>query len=253
MSPTVVAIVVFACTLGGTLFGQYLRTVLPADHLDDASKDTVTLGIGLVATMTALVLGLVTASAKSSFDEVDAAVKHTAMDLLTVDRLLARYGLETADIRDTLRRAVGMRIDTIWPAHSEPVRLDPMQLGTTGFERLVDGIRTLTPANELQRSLQARAQDLAETLLQTRWMVVASGGTSVPLPFLVVLLFWLAITFASFGLFAPRNATVFVVLLVCAISVASAVFLILEMDGPFDGVLTVSSDPLRFAHEHLGR
>src|SRR6185295_1937458 len=99
MNPTVVGMVVFACTLGGALVGHWLRTTLPEHYLDDESKDTVKLGIGLVATMTALVLGLVTASAKSSFDAVDTAVKRTATDILAIDRLLARYGSETGELR----------------------------------------------------------------------------------------------------------------------------------------------------------
>jgi len=247
--------IVFASTLGGALVGNWLRTTLPEHHLNDQSRDTVKLGIGLIATMTALVLGLVTASAKSSFDAVDTAVKHTAMDILTLDRLLARYGPETGEIRGALQHALASRIDMIWPqSSSRPVHLDPIRSGAASeVEKLADGIRGLTPRDDSQRSLQSRALDLAEALLQARWLYFAGGGTSVPLPFLVVLLFWLMITFASFGLFAPRNATVLVVLFVCALSVGSAVFLILEMDGPFDGLLKVSADPLRYAHAHLNQ
>ena len=80
-----------------------------------------------------------------------------------------------------------------------------------------------------------------------------SDGSSVPLPFLVVLLFWLTLTFACFGLFAPRNATVITVLFVCALSVGGAVFLIAEMDGPFDGLLKVSAEPLRYTIAHLNQ
>jgi hypothetical protein len=97
------------------------------------------------------------------------------------------------------------------------------------------------------------ALDLAEELLQTRWLGTESVGVSIPLPFLVVLTFWLIIIFASFGLFAPRNATVLTSLFVCALSVAAAVFLVLEMDEPFDGVLTVSSEPMRYALAHLNQ
>ena len=111
----------------------------------------------------------------------------------------------------------------------------------------MDAIRGLAPRDDSQRALQSRALDLAEALLQARWLVFAGGGTSVPLPFLVVLLFWLTITFTSFGLFAPRNATVLAVLFVCAVSVASAVFLILEMDGPFDGSAPVPAACVRAA------
>jgi hypothetical protein len=141
----------------------------------------------------------------------------------------------------------------IWPqSSSRPAPLEP-SVAASGVEGLADAIRGLTPRDDSQRSLQSRALDLAEALLQVRWLVFAGGGTSVPLPFLVVLLFWLTITFASFGLFAPRNAMVLAVLFVCAVSVGSAVFLILELDGPFDGLLRVSADPLRYAHAHLNQ
>jgi hypothetical protein len=253
VNPTVVGTIVFVSTLGGALGGYWLRATLPEHHLNDESKHTVKLCIGLIATITALVLGLVTASAKSSFDGVDTAVKHTATDILTLDRLLARYGPETGEIRGALQHAVANIIHTTWPqSSSSAARLEP-SVGTSGVEGLADAIANLTPRDNSQRSLQSRALDLAEALLQVRWLVFAGGGRSVPLPFLVVILFWLTITFGSFGLFAPRNTTVLAVLFVCALSVGSAVFLILEMDGPFDGVLKVSADPLRYAHAHLNQ
>ena len=252
MNPTLVGLIVFACTLGGALVGNRLRFTLPEHHLNDESRDTVKSGIALVATMTALVLGLVIASAKSSFDAVNTAVKHAAVDVLTLDRLLARYGPETGEIRGALQHAVASQIDMIWPqSSSRPARLEP--LAAWRAEGLADAIRGLTPRDESQRSLQSRALELAEARLQARWVVVASSGTSVPLPFLVALLFWLTTAFASFGLFAPRNATVFAVLAVCALSVGVAVFLILEMDSPFDGLLKISADPLRYAHAHLNQ
>src|SRR5512137_587246 len=115
MSPTIVGIIVFACTFGGMLLGMRLQKTLPGHHLDGESKDTVKVGIGLIATMTALVLGLVTASAKSSYDGVNSAVKKAAVDVLALDRVLARYGSETEEIRKGLQRAIGARIDMIWP------------------------------------------------------------------------------------------------------------------------------------------
>ena len=252
MHPILIGTIVFVCTFGGALLGMWARTVLPAGHLDDASKDTMKLGIGLVATMSALVLGLVTASAKSSFDAVDTAVKNAALDILTLDRLLARYGPESADLRNHMQQMVAARIELIWPTDAPPATLE-LTKAPAQVERLADGIRALTPHTDAQRALQARAQELAETILRVRWLVSSSTVTSVPLPFLTVLLFWLVITFASFGLFAPRNGTVVAVLVVCALSVAAAVFLVLEMDGPFSGVLKVSPEPLRYAYAHLNQ
>ena len=255
MNPTIIGMIVFACTFAGALFGMWLRTILPEHHVNAESRDTIKLAMGLIATMTALLLSLVTASAKSSFDTVNTAVKQTSMDLLTLDRLLARYGPETGEIRRALRDAIANRIDMIWPqSSSRPARLEPIGSGVaSGVERLADGIRGLTPRDDSQRALQSRAQNMAEVLLQARWIVFAVGGTSVPLPFLVVLVFWLTITFGSFGLLAPRHPTMLVVLFACALSVGSAVFLILELDGPFDGLLRVSADPLRYALAHFNQ
>ena len=253
MNPTLVGTIVFACTLGGVLLGMWLRAMLPEQHLTNESRDTVRLGAGLIATMTALVLGLVTASAKSSFDTMSATVKTTAVDILTLDRFLARYGSETREIRGTLQDVIANRVDMIWPeGSSRPTVVDPLGTAATA-EGIADRVRSLTPRDDSQRALQSHALALIESVLRTRWLVYASGGSSIPLPFLVVLLFWLTLTFASFGLFAPRNATVITVLFVCALSVGGAVFLIAEMDGPFDGVLKVSAEPLRYTIAHLNQ
>jgi hypothetical protein len=254
VNPTLVGLTTFACTLAAALLGMWLRPALPVHHLSEESRDTMKLGIGLIATMTALVLGLVTASAKNSFDTVDTALRHAAMDILTLDRLLARYGPETADLRATLKRITGLRIRMMWPERgAEPAQFDPPEAVAAEVEGVADHVRRLSPRDDAQRSLQGRALDLVEALLKTRWLASASGGTSVPPLFLTILLCWLTITFATFGVFAPRNATVLAVLVLCALSVSSALFLILEMDGPFDGVLVVSSDSLRYAHAHLNR
>ena len=252
MNPTIAGLIVFACTFAGALFGFWLQTRVQ-HHLDADSRDAVKTGIGLVSTMTALILGLVTASAKSSFDEVNLAVESGARDVLTLDRLLARYGPETRELREDFKDAVERRIDMVWPqGSSRPAQLDPSRLSSDA-EGLAERIRALTPRDESQRWLQARAGEAAEKLLQARWVAFADSEASVPGPFLGVMLFWLTITFVSFGLLATRNATVVTVLFVCAVSVGSALFLILEMDGPFQGLLSVSGDPLRFAYAHINQ
>jgi hypothetical protein len=250
---------VFAFILGGVLFGVFIRSVLPEGHLSDESKFVMKLGIGLIATMTALVLGLVTASAKSSFDTHDQAVKHAAIDILTLDRILARYGPETKEIRSSFRRIVAARHDAIWPpltsGTSPPARpdiIDPFE-ATAAIEGVADQIGALTPQNDAQRWLQTRAKNTIEELMKTRWMVVGTGNVSIPLPFLVAIVFWLAVIFAIFGMFAPRNATVLTALFLCALSVSIAVFLIMEMDRPFDGIIKVSDAPIRYVLSHMGQ
>jgi hypothetical protein len=255
MNGTVIGIIVLACTFGGALIGLFLRKALPGHHLDSDSRDTIKVGIGLIATMTALLLGLVTASAKSSFDAMDTTVKQTAIQILTLDRLLARYGPETNEIRQGLKQGVGARIDMIWPQDSsKPVSVNPMPSGLAPMaERLTDAIRSLKAKDDAQRALQSRAVDTAETLLQVRWMALAGAENSIPLPFLVILVFWLTIVFVSFGLFAPPNATVIAALFVCSASVAAALFLVLEMESPLTGFIQVSPDPLRYALSALGK
>lgn len=211
------------------------------------------LGIGLIATMTALILGLVTASAKSTFDDLDKAVKHAAVDLLVLDRTLARYGPETTEVRKALREAVHQRLELTWPETStRPVKLEAPDVTRAAEEVLVQ-IRGLSPKNEDQRWLHSRALTLGEGLLDTRLIIATRLGGSVPVPFLTVLIFWLTIIFTSFGLFAPRNFTVVAVLFLCTISVASAIFLILEMGDPFGGVIKISVDPLRFAYTRMNQ
>lgn len=255
MNPATVGVIAFAFTFGGVVVGLWLRRRLPTHHFDRPSEHVITRGIGLVATMTALVLGLVTASAKSSFDAVNDAVKESAVRVLALDRDLARYGPDTADIRAQLKQVIGERIEMVWPSDSSrPVAVDATAAGMASrVEALADALRALVPRDESQRVLQARAVDLAEGMLQARWVVMAGDEESVPTPFLVVLLFWLTVAFVSFGMFAPRNATVIAVLLVCAVSIGGALFLVLEMNGPFDGLLRVSADPLRFAYSHINR
>jgi hypothetical protein len=253
MNPIAIGTLVFVCTFGGVLAGMWLRAILPKPHLDDASRSAVTLGVGLIATMTALVLGLVTASVKSSFDAMDAAVKRSAVEILTLDRVLARYGPETGEIRAAVKDIVARRIEMIWPQGPSPLaQRDQLEL-TREVEGIADRIQSLAPGSDAQRRLRARALDLSEAVLEARWGTFRYGSTSIPTLFLVVLVFWLTITFTSFGLFAPRNATVIAVLFVCALSVAGAVFLLMELDGPFEGLIKVSPDPLRFAYSHLNQ
>ena len=253
MTPAVIGMLVFACTFGGALVGLWLRAALPDHHLSNDSKDTVKVGIGLIATMTALVLGLVTASTKSSFDALNTAVQHAAADVLALDRTLARYGPESKDARETLAQVIAQRLELTWPQHAAPgARQERLEVPYSG-EGLVEQIRGLAPQNENQRWLQAHAVALSEALLDARWAVVSRVGPSVPVPFLVVLVFWLTMIFVSFGLFAPRNVTVMVALCVCALSVAGAIFLILEMNRPYSGLMQISSTPMRNALEQVGK
>ncbi|MCI0353629.1 MAG: DUF4239 domain-containing protein, partial [Acidobacteria bacterium] len=170
-------------------------------------------------------------------------------NIIVLDRVLARYGPETKEARDLLRRTVARALDRIWPEDSSrPGQLEP----AAGSEGPYEKIQQLSPQNEVQRSLQAQALNISIDLTRMRWLLVEQAGSSIPMPFLVVVVFWLTIIFVTFGLFAPPNATVIATLFVCALSVSGAIFLILELDRPFEGLVQISSAPLRNALAHLG-
>ncbi|HQR54866.1 MAG TPA: DUF4239 domain-containing protein [Burkholderiaceae bacterium] len=254
MFPISIGLIVFICTFGGAVAGMRLRLALPDEHLEDRSKSTINASIGLVATMTALVLGLVTASAKSSYDSVDSGVKHTASQIVILDRTLARLGPETRDIRVRLKELVAARVDAIWPEDSPSAPGKPIVANDPAFpEHIANDIRTLAVTNDVQRALQARAVDLVEQILDTRWIVLTSTDTPVPTAFIVIMMFWLSVTFASFGLFAPRNRVVIAALFVSAMSVSCAILLVLELGSPFDGIVKVSGEPMRHALSLLNR
>jgi hypothetical protein len=254
MTATAIALIVFACVFGGALLGMLLRVFTPEHHLSRGSQDVIRLGMGLIATMTALVLGLVIATAKSSYDTQDAAVKHSAAKILLLDRVLANYGPEAKEARDLLRQTVASRLNAIWPEdRAQAARPEGPVVGFEPSRGVEARILQLAPQNETQRWLRSHALQIGSDLMETRWFMLGRLGSSVPLPFLVVVVFWLTIIFGSFGLFAPRNGTVVTVLFLCALSVAGAIFLILEMDQPFRGLMKISSAPVRYTLSHLGQ
>jgi len=251
MSPTAISSIVFSCIFGGALLGMFLRSVLPEHHLSADSKDVVKVAMGLIGTMAALLLGLLVASAKASYDTRSSELTQMSANFVLLDRMLAHYGPETKEERDLLRRAVAGLLARIWSEDSnEAAKLDP---AAASSEVLYDKIQQLSPQNDSQRWLQSQALSMAMNLGQTRWLLFEQSGSSISLPLLVVMVLWLSVLFGSFGLFAPRNMTVVFALLLAALSVSGAIFLILELDRPFEGLIQISNAPLRSALAHLGR
>ena len=245
--------IAFACVFGGALLGMFLRGVLPEHHPSQDSKDVVKLGMGLLGTTAALVLGLLIASAKGSFDTQNTEVRQVAANIVLLDRALAQYGPETKDTRDLLRRSIAFRLAVTWPEDgSAPGRVATPETTPT-VERIETEIRDLSPQNDGQRWLQSRALQILADLQQTRWLLFGGAADATPMPFLVVLVCWITVIFVSFGLFAPPNGTVVTVLLVCALSIATSMFLIVEMGRPFEGFLKISSAPLQYTLSLLGR
>lgn len=254
MDPVGVASLVFVGTLAGALLGMGLRNALPEHHLSADSKDLVRLCMGLIATMTALILGLVTASAKASFDAQDAAVRNAAASVLVLDRMLGAFGPEADPIRADIRNALASQMGVVWS--SEPLPAEALALGSAKAKTAMEierDILALAPKTDPQRWVQSQALSVSSDVLRTRLLSLTQATSAVPAPFLIVIAFWLTVLFWSFGLFAPRNATVLAVLVLAAASVSACVLLILEMQTPFTGILRVSSAPLHYVLDSLGR
>ena len=241
------------CIFGGALLGLLLRGLLPEPHLRDESKDTVKVGAGMMATISALVLGLLVASAKDSFDTAEAEMTQRGTKIIFLDRLLADYGPETKATREQLRRTVAASIEMIWPEEKTGALGMTADERTNGMEVVQMTLFKVTPTTDAQHQLLATAQQIISELREARWLLIEQAHNIIPKPFLVMLLFWLTMLHLSFGLLAPRNGTTITVLLISALSVSGAIFIVLEMTHPLQGTIKVSSAPMRKALEHLGQ
>ena len=251
ISPLAISLIAFACVFGGGILGLVLRPKLPAHHLNEESKDLVKLGMGLIGTMAALLLGLQVASAKGSYDAQRNEVVQMSANLILLDRTPSHYGPETQETRDLLRAVFSRALNQLWPSNtSRPTGSEPMG---AGGEVPYDKVQKLSPHSDAQRSMKAQALNVALALEQTRWLLFEQRGSTISMPLIVVVVFWLTIIFVSFGVLSPSNATVVVTLFVCALSVSGAIFLMLEMDRPFSGLLQISDAPLCNALAHLGQ
>lgn len=253
MNSTVIGLISVACIFSGAALGLALQKALPPHHLNKDSHEIIKLGAGMIATLTALVLGLLVSSAKSSFDTISDGITQSGAKIILLDRVLAQYGPETKTLRDQLRRGLAASIENVWPRQRTGVPDLSAYERANGIELLQAALRELAPKDDAQRQLLTQARQLAAELSETRWLLIEQAQSVLPLPFLIVLLFWLTMLFASFGLFSPRNATVITVLFLCACSVSAAIFLILEMNHPVTGMIKVSNAPLLKALEHLGQ
>ncbi len=250
MSTIATSSIVFACVFAGASLGMFLRKVLPQHHLSDDSKSVVMIAMGLVATMTALVLGLLISSAKSSFDTLNSEIVGTSSKIILLDRTLANYGPETKEARDLLRSVVAAVVDRMELKESANPR--EMLASTREMESMYDKIQGLLPKDNRQRSFQADALSILKEIRQTHWLVYEQQSTSISMPMLIILVCWLTALFISFGLYAPTNGTVVTSLLVSALSVSCAILLILQLYNPYRGLIKISSAPLRAALTQLG-
>src|SRR5271170_2492105 len=245
-----VSITVFILLFGGAVWGMYFDPFPPADQRKDETRAHVQVAVGLITSMFALLLSLQLSSGKTTFDTQEQDVTAMASRTIMLDRVLAHYGPEAQDARETLRENVIDLLNEVWPMErSKASTWEPRGEG----DKVYDKIQRLLPQNDEQRTERTLALNMVVDLGQMRFNSAARIRSSAAVPLMIVEIAWATIIFISFGLLAPRNATVIVSLAVCAAAVAGGFFLIVELNTPFSGLLHVSSAPVREALKYLAR
>jgi hypothetical protein len=246
-------LILFGCLMGAVALGIYLRRVLPEHYLSADTKDAVKLAMGLVATMSALVLGLLVTSVKGAYDTRKGEVIQMAAKVAFIDRVLKAYGPEADEVRRQFREVVEEDTGRLWPRVDDiPAQFRPNGEGGDSVF-IADQLQRLVPRDDTQRSLKAQATNLVMEFGQLRSMLTAQSVASISRPMLIVVICWFMLIFLSFSLLAPSNPTATVALIASTLSVAGAIFLILEMDLPFEGMIRISSEPMLRVISHLAK
>lgn len=260
------ALLVFALLLVITGFGVWVRPLLPEEHKAHETVQLIQLVMGMLVTFAALVLGLMTASAKASFDTESNDLRAFAADLIEFDTTMREYGSDTDEARHLLRLYTAAAIASTWPGEPAPAGDYPRDIGTQDNTQKLENVRLgdmltavgrelrqLRPHDPLQQRALGDALTQYRRTVDARWKIIEEAHSSISLPFFMTLTFWLCVIFLSFGLIAPRNALALVMISLGAVSIASAVYVIADLDTPFTGPIVISSSPMRDALEHLRR
>jgi uncharacterized membrane protein YqgA involved in biofilm formation len=250
LNPLIIGFIVFAVILAGAFAGWTIRRRLPQHHLTEETKSLVSVSMAVVATISALVLGLLISNANTSFSALGGEVTTLSAQILRLDQMLRRYGPDTVPARETLRQYVEQKTADLFPDHPADVRLDNPSAYEL-LQRLEDLLLALKPANPRDQWWLGQAMTLAAKIGDTRWLLAQQVGQGTPKAFVALLVFWLTLLFASFGLFAPPNVTSAVTLTLCALAVAGAVGMILELEKGFGGLIHISPQPMRYAVKTL--
>ena len=251
MSTTLTALIVFGCLIAAALVGRAIRSLLPDEHVTSDSRDAIKLAMGLVATMSALVLGLLVSSAKGAYDTERSEVIQMASKIAFLSRVLDAYGPDAAGVRTQFGDTVEREMRQLWPGEMRRPANPAAKIQEANA--VYSAIQRLSPQNDMQTSLKSTAASLAIDLAQIRSLLAAQSVPSVSKAMLIILVSWLVVIFLGFSVLAPPNAATILALMVSALAVSGAIFLILELDEPFGGLIGISSEPMLNALHQLGK
>jgi hypothetical protein len=246
----IIGLIVFAAILAGAVAGAKVQAHLPKHHLTDETKNLVNVSTAVLATVSALVLGLLISNANTSFTRLGGQVTALSAEILRLDHILRRYGGDAEPARNMLLQYAEHKSADLFPASAADVRLSNPSTYEL-LQRVEDLLLSLKPANPRDQWWLAQAMTLAAKIGDTRWLIAQQIGQGTPKTFVALLVFWLALLFASFGLFAPPNLTSAATLTLCALAVAGAVAMFLELEQGFGGLVRISPEPMRQAVKTL--
>jgi len=250
MNATATSLVVAGIIFAGSLIGLRLPKVLPDRHLSKETLDTIKLGTGMLSVLASLVLGLLIATVKTSFDSTNSAVRAYSADLIVLDETLRDYGDGAIPARRLIRDYTSRLLRDVWLTGDNPYLVENRIAGME-LEHVRDDIRALPADNPGQQWLVNQALQLTTTLLRERWLLIERAGPSVQPVVIGLLVSWITAIFISFGMNAPRHATMYAAFLIVSLAIGSAMFLVLEMDTPFDGLMRISDRSVVTALTHM--
>jgi hypothetical protein len=247
LSPIAIALTVSILAFAGAVLGMVGRSKLPEHEFSDESKHVLGLVAGLIGTMSALILGLLIASGKQTYDIQREYVEQLAADIIQGDTILLRYGEETGEARKLLQQSVTEAIEQTWPQDAARAANLTPPAGKSAPDAFFRSIQNLSPQTDAQRSAKDQVQQIAKDAAHMRLLIFVQRHRSISVPFLIVLVFWLVVLFTGFGLLTRINGLIVAALLVGAFSVGAAIFLVLALNSPFQGIMRLSSEPLESA------
>ncbi len=247
-----VALVVGVLAFASGFVGLKLQSLLPDDHTSDRSRDMIGAISGLLGLLLALVLGTLIGSSYGFYATQKAELETLDARVLQFDSALAAYGPETQPGRDGLRRAIQQGYDMFWGAGQGDLKAQSVGAALAGLKKMDQFLLSLKPTTDAQKQLLSTASINASWIEQTRLLMSLQLAAPISWPLMMIVISWSLLLFRGYGLLSRANATVVATLALGSFAVASAIFLILELNQPYTGLFRISSAVIMQTLDALG-
>ncbi len=253
MASISIAVAVAILTFGSGLFGLYLQKRLPKTHLYGGSKDMILAVIGLLTLLLALVLGTLVGNTYTFFATQKSELEIMASRALLADQALAQFGPEAAPVRDSMKQALAQSYDLFWRgADSDPQQLK-VEVALNRWAPIANALGALEAKTQAQRDAIRTAKFNLGRMEQTRLLMSLQLSSPVAWSLVTGVILWSMFLFCGFGVLSGTNPTTIVALALGAVSVASAMFLILDLTQPYSGLFRVPASAIQEALEAIDK